>query len=139
MQKKTELRAQSIFGLCRAEWQIFCNKLDHYYRIKVKPQQSEGRKIIRPLYFLSLILILVYLIIFINFPADVCLRHPDEAAVGKGYTCYCSAGFIGELCETTIDACDDHPCQGASTCVSELGQYTCICPPTLTGKYCTEE
>ena len=105
----------------------------------MKPQQSYGRKIIRPLYFLSLKLILPYLIIFINFPADVCLRHPDEAAVGKGYTCYCSPGFTGELCETTINACDDHPCQGASTCVSELGQYTCICPPTLTGKYYTKE
>lgn len=74
---------------------------------------------------------------WLTFTADLCLRHPTEAASGKGYDCYCTPGYTGEFCETMIQACDSQPCQGGASCATELGVYTCVCPSTLTGKHYT--
>lgn len=49
------------------------------------------------------------------------------------------AGFKGRNCEINIDDCEKNMCQNGATCVDGVNTYTCACPPTFTGPYCTED
>ena len=53
------------------------------------------------------------------------------------YSCNCTNGFIGPLCED-IDECDKNPCENGGSCTSVEGEVVCICPPGFTGPYCNE-
>ncbi|KAH3791857.1 hypothetical protein DPMN_145348, partial [Dreissena polymorpha] len=44
--------------------------------------------------------------------------------------------FRGMNCEQNVDDCQGHKCQTGSTCIDGVGNYTCRCPPTFTGRFC---
>ncbi len=53
------------------------------------------------------------------------LRSPN-------YTCNCSHGYNGVICQNNIDDCVDVTCSPPKTeCVDGVASYTCMCP---TGK-----
>ena len=49
------------------------------------------------------------------------------------FTCDCSSGFTGELCETNINDCIEVNCSGNGTCVDGITNFTCDCSPSFTG------
>ena len=52
------------------------------------------------------------------------------------FTCNCSAGFTGELCQTNIDDCVGVNCSGNGRCVEAVNSITCECSPGYTGMLC---
>lgn len=50
-----------------------------------------------------------------------------------------SLGFTGTNCEVNIDDCPGHICQNGATCIDGINTYTCQCPPTYTGTYCSKD
>ena len=74
------------------------------------------------------------------------------------FSCRCSCGFTGVLCESgkwmidflflpmnesvcwtvnvDIDECASNPCERNGTCVDERDDFECICPPGFKGKTC---
>lgn len=62
-----------------------------------------------------------------------------EVVTGGGYTCICPFGTSGENCEIdTFDECSSNPCERRAKCENKLGDFSCLCPPKWTGKFCTE-
>ncbi|XP_030846845.1 delta-like protein B [Strongylocentrotus purpuratus] len=63
---------------------------------------------------------------------------PD--ADGGNYTCTCSDGFAGPMCNLD-DPCIDNMCMNGTTCVPDAdgGNYTCTCPEGFTGPMCNLE
>ena len=47
-------------------------------------------------------------------------------------------GYEGGLCETDVNECEPNPCSSSATCVDNIGDYTCICPPAFAGKNCSK-
>lgn len=52
------------------------------------------------------------------------------------YSCSCSAGYTGDLCETNIDDCTPNPCLNASACIDAVDSFTCQCSAGYTGDLC---
>ena len=52
------------------------------------------------------------------------------------FTCSCSAGFTGRLCEVDIDDCSSNPCSVGGQCVDGIDNFTCTCDPGFTGGAC---
>ena len=52
------------------------------------------------------------------------------------FTCNCSAGFVGELCQTNIDECIGVNCSGNGRCVDGADSFSCDCDPGFTGVMC---
>ena len=40
----------------------------------------------------------------------------------------------GNLCNATI--CDSNPCKNGATCLENIGNFSCVCKPGLTGRLC---
>ncbi len=54
-----------------------------------------------------------------------------------GFTCDCSPGRTGELCQLQINKCHSHPCQHGGHCLGILNGYHCVCGKTgYTGAHC---
>ena len=47
---------------------------------------------------------------------------------GKGWTCQCPEGFMGEYCESETNECDPSPCQNGAECVDLHLDFQCLCP-----------
>ncbi|XP_061482051.1 protein eyes shut homolog [Rhineura floridana] len=69
-----------------------------------------------------------------------CLSHVWEEV----YWCHCDELYSGQFCQE-FDVCSNKPCLNNGSCISKVkkGQrdaesYECICPPSLTGKNCSE-
>lgn len=45
------------------------------------------------------------------------------------YTCFCPPGYEGTDCEARINHCEPNPCADASTCLNQLTDFSCVCPP----------
>ncbi|XP_039768595.1 delta and Notch-like epidermal growth factor-related receptor isoform X2 [Ornithorhynchus anatinus] len=58
---------------------------------------------------------------------------------GDNFTCICSAGFTGELCQSMVNYCVPESCQNGGTCLSGLSGFSCQCPPGYVGSSCEEE
>ena len=43
--------------------------------------------------------------------------------------------YPGEKCNTDIDECAGALCSEGSTCIDEVNQYSCSCPPGYAGRY----
>ena len=52
------------------------------------------------------------------------------------FTCSCSAGFTGEMCQTNIDECIGVNCSGNGQCVDGADSFSCECDPDFTGVIC---
>ena len=55
------------------------------------------------------------------------------------FTCTCSAGYKGDLCENDIDECVDQPCQNGGNCVNTEESFTCMCPAGYKGNRCEND
>lgn len=40
------------------------------------------------------------------------------------------------FCLAEIDECSSTPCLNGATCIDEIGQFSCQCPPNLAGILC---
>ena len=48
--------------------------------------------------------------------------------------------MAGEFCTHRIQFCTEfNPCAAGSTCNDKITDYTCSCPPGLSGKNCTDD
>lgn len=63
-----------------------------------------------------------------------CIEGP-----GLAYSCSCTAGWQGLVCQEDIDECASGPCHNGGVCVDKLASYTCACPMGYTGINCEEE
>ncbi|XP_063358645.1 protein eyes shut [Cydia amplana] len=51
--------------------------------------------------------------------------------------CYCVPDYHGERCELQYDECELGPrCMNGGTCIDGIDNFTCSCPPRLTGSFC---
>ncbi|XP_070572595.1 uncharacterized protein [Ptychodera flava] len=44
-----------------------------------------------------------------------------------GYSCNCTAGFVGEHCDIDFDECSSNPCPSNYTCIDQINGYNCLC------------
>lgn len=73
------------------------------------------------------------------FPNSIAVCTPPclNGACVSTDTCSCSAGYIGERCETPVfTECDSSPCENNGSCVILGGSYICNCGPDFTGSEC---
>ena len=56
--------------------------------------------------------------------------------LGDIYRCNCTAGYTGQLCESSIDDCVPDPCENGGTCENGINSYTCQCHVGYTGNTC---
>ncbi|XP_063964330.1 sushi, von Willebrand factor type A, EGF and pentraxin domain-containing protein 1-like [Lytechinus pictus] len=57
----------------------------------------------------------------------------------NSFTCICTEGYRGQLCEDPILWCDSGPCLNGGTCVDESDQFSCTCALGYTGNVCETE
>ncbi|XP_060517827.1 protein eyes shut [Cylas formicarius] len=51
--------------------------------------------------------------------------------------CYCVPDYHGDLCQFQYDECQLGPrCLNGGTCIDGTDNFTCSCPPNLTGVFC---
>lgn len=48
-------------------------------------------------------------------------------------------GWAGVECTTNLDDCIGNRCSEGSTCIDDVGYYTCKCPPGRVGLYMYEQ
>lgn len=52
----------------------------------------------------------------------------------RDYHCYCEDGYTGDYCQTDWDECWSDPCLNGATCIDQVADYNCTCPPGFRGK-----
>ena len=52
------------------------------------------------------------------------------------FSCNCSSGYTGILCEINIDDCVEINCSGNGQCVDEVDSFSCNCSAGYTGTLC---
>ena len=55
----------------------------------------------------------------------------------NSFTCNCSEGFTGQVCETNIDDCVRVNCSGHGQCMDGVNNFTCLCQSDFTGDLCS--
>ncbi|XP_069127880.1 cochlin-like [Argopecten irradians] len=72
---------------------------------------------------------------------NACLGLPCEngatcnRAVGSDFTCSCTTGFYGRICEY-VDACIAPQCENGGTCNRNASSFDCSCSDRYTGSIC---
>jgi len=72
---------------------------------------------------------------------DPCKQTPCKngakcSNVDDGFTCDCTVGFTGDLCEANIDECESADCGEGPSCIDLINGYVCICPNNFYGSDC---
>ena len=70
------------------------------------------------------------------FPVSHCFNDAECAADFQSFSCSCTLGFTGRLCDIDIDECEASSCATGSTCVDLIGMTQCDCPPEHWGIRC---
>ncbi|XP_063218539.1 protein eyes shut [Bacillus rossius redtenbacheri] len=56
---------------------------------------------------------------------------------GEARVCYCVPDYHGDRCQHQYDECQLGPrCMNGGTCLDGIDNFTCSCPPNLTGTLC---
>lgn len=71
---------------------------------------------------------------------DVCDPNPCKnsgscTATANSFTCNCTDGFIGMLCQS-INHCASNPCQNSGSCVNGHRTHLCFCRENFAGQFC---
>jgi hypothetical protein len=54
-----------------------------------------------------------------------------------GFSCYCQQYYTGNVCELSLNPCDQTPClNGASCQVTSAGMFQCLCASGYSGQFC---
>ncbi|XP_022249667.1 cadherin-related tumor suppressor-like [Limulus polyphemus] len=56
--------------------------------------------------------------------------------VSRQFTCTCTKGFSGPLCQYKQNPCSPNPCLGGGTCHHDDENFQCVCPSKYQGKQC---
>nr|CAI5869526.1 unnamed protein product [Callosobruchus analis] len=67
---------------------------------------------------------------------DVNDCSPQPCYNGGKFLCECALGFTGPDCRINVNDCASSPCGYGATCIDDIGDYKCICPPGKKGKRC---
>ena len=59
-----------------------------------------------------------------------------QGITGNSCEILCPLGKEGEFCQSTILYCSQSSCLNGGTCVEEMGNFSCLCPPSHTGPRC---
>uniref|UniRef100_A0A3Q3W0B5 Cubilin n=1 Tax=Mola mola TaxID=94237 RepID=A0A3Q3W0B5_MOLML len=59
-----------------------------------------------------------------------------QCVVTPGYTCNCSPGWQGPICDQNINECLSNPCLNGGTCTDGVNGFTCTCTAQWTGPLC---
>ncbi|XP_077865312.1 uncharacterized protein LOC100372820 [Saccoglossus kowalevskii] len=73
-----------------------------------------------------------------NCHSDPCENGATCVPSSAGFTCTCTAGFTGDLCDSSINDCVIGVCQNGGTCHDGDNEFTCDCPIGYTGETCEE-
>lgn len=57
---------------------------------------------------------------------------------GDSFSCICSTGFSGSLCEIEINECLSNPCRNGGTCTDQQNGFLCVCTNEWQGPTCEE-
>ncbi|XP_041364262.1 uncharacterized protein LOC121379679 [Gigantopelta aegis] len=63
-------------------------------------------------------------------------QHGTCLETNNGFTCTCTPGYSGSLCQHDIDHCADKPCQNGAVCEDRLNDYLCNCTDGFNGITC---
>ena len=55
------------------------------------------------------------------------------------FTCGCTTGYTGIVCETDVNECESSPCENGGTCIDAVNGFICNCAPGYTGTICETE
>lgn len=70
------------------------------------------------------------------FPFNHCQNDAECEADFQNFSCACTLGFQGRLCDADIDDCTSTSCANGSTCIDLIGMTRCDCPPGYWGIRC---
>ncbi|XP_033100317.1 fibropellin-1-like [Anneissia japonica] len=68
--------------------------------------------------------------------SNPCLNNGTCHDESKSFSCTCTEGFQGEICEIDINDCVEHACQNGATCYDKVNDYFCDCSPGWEGDNC---
>ena len=47
--------------------------------------------------------------------------------------------LAGKRCEVNHNDCEPNLCRNNATCIDQVANYTCVCPPAFMGRHCEED
>jgi hypothetical protein len=65
-----------------------------------------------------------------------CSGHGTCVDGRNAFTCRCSAGWTGTLCQININDCSGKTCSNRGSCVDGVNAYSCSCTAGFTGRNC---
>lgn len=79
---------------------------------------------------------------FVSDESDGCGRNPCQHGghcvvdTPGQFSCHCSAGFSGSMCQDNIDDCVSYPCLNGGACLDGVDGYVCVCQDGFSGTNC---
>ena len=70
------------------------------------------------------------------FPINHCFNDGECEDDYQNFTCSCTLGFTGALCDADIDECNATSCADGATCVDLVAMTRCACPSGYWGIRC---
>jgi cubilin len=64
--------------------------------------------------------------------------HGSCITSGNTFSCICSPGYTGTLCDQEINECLPNPCQNGGTCTDQQNGFLCVCTDRWQGNTCSD-